>query len=155
MAAVCTDYVLSQLQLMHNYLILGVVRAGQWARSIIINHSIAAGTVLPYIDQATELGYEVLVTNTNDNYRNNKEIKGSESPTKHAKTVWEKIVQPANPEAIAIVAHSYGGVVVTDLADKFPSDFKKKVFAIGFTDSVHSAHNLPSYLLPVIILKKF
>lgn len=93
----------------------------------------------------------MLVTNTNDNHRNNKDIKGSESPTKHARTVWEKIIQPANPEAIAIVAHSYGGVVVNDLCNQFSSDFKKKLFAIGLTDSVHSSHKLPSFLIPVNI----
>lgn len=46
----------------------GVVRAGQWSRSLIINHSLDHGTQIPYIRRAKELGYEVLITNTNDNY---------------------------------------------------------------------------------------
>lgn len=46
----------------------GVVRAGQWARSLIINHSIDAGTQIPYIEEAKKQGFEVILTNTNDNY---------------------------------------------------------------------------------------
>lgn len=115
----------------------GVVRAGQWARSLIINDCIDSGTVLPYIKKARDSGFAVLVTNTNDNYRNGKKIPGSASPEAHAQTVWETIIQPANPKLIAIVAHSYGGVVTVQLASKFKDDFEKRVFAVAFTDSVH------------------
>lgn len=85
----------------------GVVRAGQWARSLIINDSLKAGTVIPYIDKAMELEYEVLITNTNLNQINGQDIEGSETPIKHAETVWEKFIVPSNPESIAIVAHRY------------------------------------------------
>lgn len=119
----------------------GVVRAGQWARSLIINESIDHGTMLPYIKKARDLGYEILITNGNDNYRlingKRKEIPGSKSPEDHARMVFERIVVPANPESIAIVAHSYGGVVTMSLARNFRDFFKEKVFALGFTDSVH------------------
>lgn len=121
----------------------GVVRAGQWARSLIINDpGLKAGSVLPYIERARAHGYEVLITNTNLNYYRTKEnndapIKGSETPSSHALTVWNEIVLPAQPEAVAIVAHSYGGVVVVDMSNKFVDFFKKYVFAIGMTDSVH------------------
>jgi hypothetical protein len=37
------------------------------------------------------------------------------------------------------VAHSYGGHVATVLSQRFSEDFKQKVFAVGFTDSVHSS----------------
>lgn len=115
----------------------GVVRAGQWARSLIINDSINSGTVLPYIKKAQEAGYEVLVTNTNDNERNGKRIEGNSSPEAHAESVWKKFVQPSNAKSIAIVAHSYGGVVTSQLASKFKNDFDERVFAVAFTDSVH------------------
>ncbi|CAO1413679.1 unnamed protein product [Diamesa tonsa] len=120
----------------------GVVRAGQWARSMIINHSLDAGTILPYIKKAREQGFEIIVTNTNDNYRGRKPILGSENPEIHAKTVWEKFVMPANPEAVAIVAHSYGGHVAIELGEKYAKDFEEKVFAIAFTDSVHSSYGV-------------
>lgn len=115
----------------------GVVRAGQWARSLIINDSINSGTVIPYINKAKDDGFDVIITNTNDNYRNGKGIKGNESPEAHAESVWKKFVQPSNAKSIVIVAHSYGGVVTSQLAKKFKEDFDEKVKAIAFTDSVH------------------
>lgn len=119
----------------------GVVRAGQWARSLIMNDCLAVGTQIPYIEKAKQLGYEVLITNTNDNHRivNGKKtvIPGSGTPEQHINTVWNTIVIPAEPKSVAIVAHSYGGVVTVDLAKKNPDFFKSHVFGIGFTDSVH------------------
>lgn len=132
----------------------GVVRAGQWARSLIINHSLDSGTQIPYIERGRELGYEVLLTNTNDNYRtdadgNRKSIKGSRNPTEHAVSVFERYVIASEPESVAIVAHSYGGVVTVELAQKFPEFFKEKVFAVGFTDSVHSSSLVPEQLIEI------
>lgn len=132
----------------------GVVRAGQWARSLIINHSMEAGTQIPYINKGRELGFEVLLTNTNDNTRKTADgasrgIKGSRNPTEHAVSVFEKYVIPSDPEAVAIVAHSYGGVVTVELAQKFPQFFKDKVFAVGFTDSVHAGSLVPEVLIAI------
>lgn len=127
----------------------GVVRAGQWARSLIINDSIHSGTVLPYVKLAQSRGYEVIITNTNDNYRNDGAIKGSESPERHAETVWKKFIQPSSAEKIAIVAHSYGGIVTTQLATKFREEFTKKVFAVAFTDSVHGSRGVDGHLAKV------
>ncbi|XP_058822561.1 FAM172 family protein homolog CG10038 isoform X2 [Topomyia yanbarensis] len=131
----------------------GVVRAGQWSRSLIINHCLDSGTQIPYINKGRDLGYEVLLTNTNDNYRkvgsSSKGIKGSRNPTEHAVSVFEKHVIATDPEAVAIVAHSYGGVVTVELAQKFPQFFKEKVFAVGFTDSVHSSSLVPEVLIGI------
>lgn len=77
------------------------------------------GTQIPYIRRAQELGYDLLVTNTNDNYRmvegKRKPIQGLSSATSHAAHVWEKYVMACEPEAVAIVAHSAGGGVTLDL----------------------------------------
>ena len=35
------------------------------------------------------------------------------------------------------MAHSYGGIVTVELAQEFLNDFKQKVVAVMFTDSVH------------------
>ncbi|XP_055702964.1 FAM172 family protein homolog CG10038 [Phlebotomus papatasi] len=115
----------------------GVVRAGQWSRSLIINDSIWSGTQLLYLEEARKQGYEVIITNTNDNYRDEKSIPGSEDSISHAMYVWKHYIIPSNPKAVAIVAHSYGGIVTMELAKKHPAFFKDKVFAIGLTDSVH------------------
>lgn len=47
----------------------GVVRAGQWARRLIINDNLNSGTQIPYIKKAKQLGYGIIVLNTNDNRR--------------------------------------------------------------------------------------
>ncbi|XP_039401311.1 cotranscriptional regulator FAM172A isoform X6 [Mauremys reevesii] len=46
----------------------GVVRAGQWARRLIINEDLDSGTQIPYIKRAIEEGYGVIVLNPNENY---------------------------------------------------------------------------------------
>lgn len=133
----------------------GAVRAGQWARrydvvvirntcflclftrSLIINNSINHGSQLPYITQALQLGYDVIVTNPNDNTRNGKGIPDSSDPIQHALYVWRKFVEPATKARIAIAAHSYGGAVTMALAKKLPDAFRSHVFAIGLTDSAH------------------
>ncbi|XP_038076473.1 cotranscriptional regulator FAM172A homolog [Patiria miniata] len=123
----------------------GVVRAGQWARRLIINDCLDSGTQLPYIKRAMEEGYEVLVMNTNENFSTLADgrrvsIKGSSSPSEHGLNVWDKFVAETPAKHVAIVAHSYGGVVTIDLAVKRTESFMKKVFAVAFTDSVHSLH---------------
>ncbi|XP_059486465.1 FAM172 family protein homolog CG10038 isoform X2 [Neocloeon triangulifer] len=121
----------------------GVVRAGQWARRLIINDCLDTGTQIPYIKEGQELGYNILVLNTNDNKRTidteEFRIRGSEEPVGHALYVWDKYVMNANPEKIAIVAHSFGGICTSLLAAKRNESFAEKVFAVAFTDSAHFA----------------
>lgn len=91
--------------------------------------------MLPYIKKARALNYEILITNTNDNRRNGNRIVGSGSPEEHGKTAWKEIVQPSSARSIAIVAHSAGGFVASDLSKSFKEDFNSKVFAVALTDS--------------------
>ena len=127
----------------------GAVTAGQWSRSLIINNSLDAGTVLPYIKRAQQEGYEVIVTNTNHNEINGNPIEGSENPKQHAETVVREIVQEIEPKHIVIVAHSYGGLVTTYLARKFEEEFNEIVKAVVFTDSVHCRQNINPRLAAV------
>lgn len=76
-----------------------------FTRSLIINHSINHGSQLPYIKQALQLGYDVIVTNPNDNTRNGKSIPRSSDPIEHTIYVWRKFVEPATKARIAIAAH--------------------------------------------------
>ncbi|XP_078313435.1 cotranscriptional regulator ARB2A homolog isoform X1 [Crassostrea virginica] len=120
----------------------GVVRAGQWARRLIINDCLDSGTQLPFIDWGIKEGYGVIVANTNYNTANDtkdgEEIRGSSSPEEHMKTVWQSFVQKSKASYIGIVAHSYGGVVTLDLAIDHIDEFRDRVFAVALTDSVHS-----------------
>lgn len=119
----------------------GVVRAGQWARSLIINDSLQSGTQIPYIKKAKALGYGVFVFNTNDNtvLVDGKvvPIKGSSNPTEHANSVWNDYVKSAKAKHIVVVAHSFGGVCTVELASSHFGDFSSRVVAVALTDSVH------------------
>lgn len=139
----------------------GVVRAGQWSRSLIINHSIDHGTQIPYIKKAIELGYDVLVTNTNNNHRFVDDdrfiLNGNENPEAHIMSVWEQLIEPVfdTIDAIAIVAHSFGGIVTLTLANEYAEQLLSKCFAVALTDSVHhTGHQtaeLQDWILNVII----
>ncbi|XP_026749981.2 FAM172 family protein homolog CG10038 [Galleria mellonella] len=121
----------------------GVVKAGQWARSLIINESLEMGTQVPYIKKALSKGYGVMVLNTNDNYLpNGKKIKHSGTAEEHARYVWDTYVTKLKVSSIVIVAHSYGGVVTLTLADQLKDAFNDRVKAIAFTDSVHAFSNI-------------
>ena len=45
----------------------GVVRPGQWSRSVIINEGLGLGTMFPYIERAFARGYAVAILNPNLN----------------------------------------------------------------------------------------
>lgn len=66
--------------------------------SLIINDSIWSGTQLLYLEEARKQGYEVIITNTNDNYRDEKSIPGSEDSISHAMYVWKNYIIPSNPK---------------------------------------------------------
>ncbi|GFY47870.1 cotranscriptional regulator FAM172A [Trichonephila inaurata madagascariensis] len=124
----------------------GVVRAGQWSRRLIINDSLNSGTQIPFIKRAMGLGYGVFVLNTNDNRRFINgvfiKIRDSESAECHANNVWRDVIIPqVAAKHVAIIAHSYGGIVTVNLCRSFPDSFQERVFAIAFTDSPHSMIN--------------
>jgi len=119
----------------------GVVRAGQWARRLIMNENLDLGTIMSEVMMAKERGFAVLVMNINDNARiidgDEILIEGCENACKSATTTWKSMVSESNHSKICIIAHSYGGVVSLKLADKFGDAFQKRVFAILLTDSAH------------------
>eukprot|EP00123_Amoebidium_parasiticum_P005997 comp17055_c0_seq1/m.15791 comp17055_c0_seq1/g.15791 ORF comp17055_c0_seq1/g.15791 comp17055_c0_seq1/m.15791 type:complete len:483 (-) comp17055_c0_seq1:540-1988(-) len=134
----------------------GVVRAGQWARRIIVNDCLENGTQLPYILRAKKEGYAVVVTNTNLNRapipgtEKMGRVRGSETAEDHAVYVWDKFVQPSKAKEVAIVAHSYGGVATVHLLSKRGDEVRDRVKAIAFTDSVHGMRQnaLASWMKP-------
>lgn len=107
----------------------GDVRAGQWTRKLIINQSTDHGTQIPYIKQAVQLGYDVLVANTNNNHRikdgERVNLDGHKSPEEHINSVWEQLIAPAldTVGAFSIVAYSAGGAVALSLIDDHFVDF--------------------------------
>ncbi|XP_033750693.1 LOW QUALITY PROTEIN: cotranscriptional regulator FAM172A-like [Pecten maximus] len=125
----------------------GAVRAGQWARKLIINDCLDSGTQLPFIRWAQEHGFSVIVANPNLNRANGERtlIRGNSSPEEHMETLWTEYVAKSQAKDIAIVAHSYGGVSTMELAENHLEDFNKRVKAVALTDSVHKfAHQKSS-----------
>lgn len=119
----------------------GKVQAGLWSRQLTLEESISSGTQIPYIKHATKSGYDVLVTNTNFNFRDKE---GSPTAEQHADTVWHNVITPnfETIDSFAIVAHSYGGTVAISLMNKYPRHFREKCFGIGLSDSVHDVKHL-------------
>ncbi|XP_065888772.1 cotranscriptional regulator ARB2A-like isoform X2 [Dysidea avara] len=121
----------------------GVVRAGQWARRLIINDCLDSGTQLPFIKRSLENNYGVMVLNTNrntttvDSKEESLTIRGSESAEEHTNYVWDNVITKCQAKKIDIVAHSYGGVAILDLLVQRFADVKSRVDKIAFTDSVH------------------
>eukprot|EP00795_Rhopilema_esculentum_P006276 gene6276-11696_t len=123
----------------------GVVRAGQWTRKLIINHSLESGSQIPYIRKAQLENYGVVVLNTNQNEdieTGEGIVRGNGTPENHFLYVWDKIIEPSGVRHIAIMAHSYGGLVVLEAVNKRPGEFKERVFAIAMSDSIHGVGRL-------------
>ncbi|KAI1703481.1 protein FAM [Ditylenchus destructor] len=99
----------------------GVVRAGQWTRKLIINEGLDVGSQLPYIRECQKRGWGVIVMNTNDIvcYCYPPKSQSSSQGEGHGLYVWQKLVQPKcfndHELKIAIVAHSYGGIVTMEI----------------------------------------
>ncbi|XP_017662764.1 PREDICTED: protein FAM172A isoform X4 [Lepidothrix coronata] len=95
----------------------GVVRAGQWARRLIINEDLDSGTQIPYIKRA---------------------IGDNGSPEEHAIYVWDHFISQSAAENVFFVAHSYGGLAFVELMIQREAEVKNKVTAVALTDSVHN-----------------
>lgn len=117
----------------------GEVRPGQWSRKVCINDNLDQGTMIPYINQALNLGYSILILNPNirkDPFTG-KEIPINSTSQSHCNYVWEKIVKKTKAREIFVAAHSFGGVCTVNLIKTHSPFFKKRVKAIALLDSVH------------------
>jgi len=115
----------------------GVVRAGQWTRKLIMNEDLDHGSVLPFLREAKEKDWGVIVMNTNLNDIDGESIEGSEEPEVHGETVWKTMIAPAKASKVVVVAHSYGGIVAMHLASTFGEEWVRRVAGLLLTDSVH------------------
>ncbi|CAF1330919.1 unnamed protein product [Adineta ricciae] len=133
----------------------GVVRAGQWSRKLIINENIHVGSQFEYILHAKQLGFAVIVTNTNLNTdESTRFIRGSETAEQHGCYVWENFVRQSVARHICIVAHSYGGAVMLEMASRYTPDFDKRVFAVVLTDSPMKCYIKNAHPNVLKVLKK-
>nr|XP_033774921.1 cotranscriptional regulator FAM172A isoform X3 [Geotrypetes seraphini] len=128
----------------------GVVRAGQWARRLIINEDLDSGTQIPYIKRAMEEGYGVIVLNSNENYIEVEKTKTEAQPspdssdepaekrerkekipkeTKKRRDFYEKY---RNPQKEKETVQVYIRMIQRE------TDIKNKVTVVALTDSVHN-----------------
>ncbi|CAG9318963.1 unnamed protein product [Blepharisma stoltei] len=117
----------------------GAVRAGQWARSVCINDSLKTGTVFPFLEEAAKDGYSVIILNPNYNYNpeTKERIPYNGSLEEHGNYVWENFIRLNPARELYIVAHSCGGISTMCLLKNYWEEFRGRVKAIAFTDSVH------------------
>lgn len=127
----------------------GAVRPGQWARSLCINDSLAAGSMLPMIAAFRAAGCSVVVLNPNVRTVETADgrevaIPGSSGRSSHSVSVWETVVARSPAAEVGVVAHSAGGAQLCGLArhlDDKASDASSselaRIKAVAFTDAVH------------------
>lgn len=132
----------------------GVVRAGQWARSIIINENINMGTQFEYYKKLLTNDRSVIIFNTNDNTLKSGKMKmNSKDAIEHALFAYKKFIIPYNFSKIVIIAHSYGGTVTQKLLETY-DDFNKNIKCIVLTDATFNSKELLKkklkYIPPII-----
>jgi pimeloyl-ACP methyl ester carboxylesterase len=102
-----------------------------------MNEDLDHGSVLPFLAEARQQDWAVMVLNTNQDTVAGRPVEGSATPEEHAVTAWRELVKPARADKLVVVAHSYGGLVAVELARKFKKDFQGRVEGLLLTDSVH------------------
>ena len=119
----------------------GVVRLGQWARSVCINENLRLGTMIPYVEKAIQNNYSVIIMNPNErkDFKTEEEIKEFNTMEKHSVYVYNNIIKKNdNIKDIYIVAHSMGGECTVEILLNNKEDLiNGKIKKIAFTDSVH------------------
>jgi hypothetical protein len=118
----------------------GAVRAGFWARSVVINDSLEMGSMLPQLEFAKTRGCSVIVMNPNENkdettgQRVDEEVLGM---GRHADYVWAHFVKGSMAKRILMIAHSAGGGCARSIIEKNHEDVLNRVKSIAFTDASH------------------
>ena len=117
----------------------GVVRLGQWARSVCINENLNLGTMIPYVDKAIKNNYSVIIMNPNErkDFKTEKIIEEFKTMEKHSVYVYNNIIKNnKNIIEIYIVAHSMGGECTVEILLNNKEDLmNKRIKKIAFTDS--------------------
>ncbi|XP_057688282.1 cotranscriptional regulator ARB2A homolog isoform X3 [Corythoichthys intestinalis] len=129
----------------------GVVRAGQWARRLIINQDLDSGTQIPFITRAMEEGYSVIVLNPNENHleveKPSEPSTFSSSPTEHFDEPVEKKERKDDKEGKKRreFYEKYRNPQKETETERIPirlnhreTEVRNKVCAVALTDSAHS-----------------
>ncbi|CAJ0930868.1 unnamed protein product, partial [Mesorhabditis belari] len=124
---------------------MGAVRAGQWGRKLIINECLDEGSQLPYIRNALQRDWGVVVLNTNHNSRiDENERKLSSTSEKHAENAWHLCVDETEAKTIHVVAHSAGGSGISGIMKKYEDT---RVKSIILTDSWFTGPTVQAFVI--------
>ncbi|KAG8467637.1 hypothetical protein KFE25_006689 [Diacronema lutheri] len=122
----------------------GSVRAGMWARGLLIHASLEQASAHGLISHALARGWSVVCFDPNrldagDARRT--PLAGSRTREAHCASAWRQCVTDASPAArIAVVAHSAGGSWLLRClqADATPDTHVERLRALAFSDSIHT-----------------
>jgi serine/threonine protein kinase len=137
---------------------IGAPRVGEWARKAIINDCLDAGSQIPWVKQGIHEGYAVLLLNPNANTDKiggkHVRVRDNDTTTHHVTYVWDNIIKKSPAKQVAIVAHSYGGRNVYDLAVDKLGEFTSRVSAVAFADSSHqTSRQMPPDVVTFLQMK--
>ncbi|GMT37262.1 hypothetical protein PFISCL1PPCAC_28559 [Pristionchus fissidentatus] len=111
----------------------GVVKAGQWARKLIMNESLERGTQLDYIKRGLDKGWGIVVLNYNESCVGQEQ--GCHSPNSHAQEEWKHALPTTVRAEILVVAHSFGGSIISEQVKRMMSKDDFRVGVVALTDS--------------------
>ncbi|KAF8357176.1 hypothetical protein PRIPAC_92171 [Pristionchus pacificus] len=118
----------------------GVVKAGQWARKLIINESLSRGTQLDYIKRGLANGWGIVVLNYNEKCMGTEEKRSCHDSRDHGIVEWEHAFDAVKEDAdILIVAHSAGGDIASHVVHRMHKARDERVLLVCCTDSWFSS----------------
>jgi hypothetical protein len=109
----------------------GRIMPGLWSIGVCVYKGLAAGSVLPMIDQARRRNMEIAILNPNSAFWHAGKVA-------HIRRVFESLIIPAAPARVWIIGHSFGGVVL-DVLRRTPAWTIEHVKAIAMTDGFETA----------------
>jgi hypothetical protein len=111
------------------------LKIGFWGHDLCAEQGMECGSQLPHIRRATQGdGWAVMVLNPNQNIsQDNQPIPGHEDPENHLISVWKELLLPSNVGKILLIAHSYGGVCLMKMLEKFP-EATRRLYGIAMND---------------------
>jgi pimeloyl-ACP methyl ester carboxylesterase len=110
--------------------------AGLWSRKVVINESLEAGSMLPYVRELLKQKVGVVIPNHSTAF-----VKAGvkvDNAFTYVEHLWDHLLAPLPFEKCAFVAHSFGGAATVHLLCARESAILPRLVAIAFTDSVHN-----------------
>ncbi|TMW65544.1 hypothetical protein Poli38472_008186 [Pythium oligandrum] len=119
---------------------------GIWSRTLLMQEGAQVGSMIPYFHAARQAGYGIVVMNPNMNTQLMKDddgverklpIEGSSTQEEHCDHVWRKYIFPSAAHKIHFIAYGYGGVLVTQLIEKYKYELRNRLGNVAYIESSH------------------